>query len=331
MKIAINGFGRIGRAVFKILLDKTNVEIVAVNDLVDNQTLAHLLKYDSIYGIYEKNVSANDKYLIVDGKEILALTEADPEKLPWQELGVDVVLECTGFFTKKEGAEKHLKAGAKKVLLSAPGKSDDIKTFVWGCNQQDYNKENDHIISNGSCTTNCLAPIVKVLNENFGIVKSLATTVHSYTADQNLVDAPHKDLRRARAAAMSMIPTTTGAAKAVVKVVSGMDGRIDALAIRVPTADVSVVDYVAQVTKPVTIEEVNQALEKAADKELKGILSVNHQPLVSIDFIKNPYSSIVDAEFTNVQGENLVKVLAWYDNEWGYANRLAEMAEFITR
>ena len=333
LKIAINGFGRIGRATFKNLLDDLDVEIVAINDLTSPKILSHLLKYDSVYGIYEKEVKGIEEgengFLIVDGKKFQVFAEKDPEKLPWEELGIDVVLECTGFFTNREGAEKHLKAGVKKVIISAPPKSEDIKVFVLGCNENEYDPKKDNIISNGSCTTNCLAPVAKVLNDNFSIVKSLATTIHSYTSTQKIVDSPAKDLRRARAAAINIVPTTTGAAKAVVKVLPELMGRLDAVAVRVPTPVVSIVDFVALVTRPVTTEEVNEAFKKVSKEKMRGILAVSDKPLVSTDYQKNPYSAIVDSELTMVQGKNLIKVLAWYDNEWGYACRLAEMAKYI--
>lgn len=331
IKIAINGFGRIGRPTFKILLEKhPNVEVVVINDLAENESLAHLLKYDSSYGIYNKEVSANKDSIIVDGKEFRCLSEKDPENLPWQEMGVDVVLECTGFFTKKEAAQKHLKAGAKKVIISAPSKSADVVHFVPGVNGDIYDSEAHHIVSLASCTTNCLAPVAKVLNDNFGIETGMITTTHSYTGSQNLLDGPHKDLRRGRSAALSLVLTTTGAAIATTKVIPELEGKIDGRAIRVPTPVGSIVDFVAKTEKETDVESVNNALRKASqEKPLKGILSVSDESLVSVDYIGNPFSSIVDSEFTMVLNNNLVKIFAWYDNEFGYSSRLAEFAEFV--
>jgi len=329
-KIAINGFGRIGRPVLRKILDKhPDLEIVAINDLTDNATLAHLLKYDSSYGIYDKTVEATDSVLVIGGKEIQSLTECDPTKLPWKELEVDIVLECSGCFANLEGAQKHLEAGAKRVIISAPCKGGDVPHFVLGVNENKYKGE--EIVSMASCTTNCLAPIAKVLNDNFEIESGLMTTIHSYTNDQRLLDAPHKDLRRARTAAVSMIPTTTGAAIAVTKTIPELVGKIDGLAIRVPTPAVSLVDFVVKVKKEVDIQKVNEALIDSAKKELKNILAVEEKPLVSIDFKGNSYSSIVDLASTMVQNGNLIKVLSWYDNEWGYACRLAEFAEYISK
>lgn len=333
-KIVINGFGRIGRQTFQVAFERPELEIVAINDLTDNETLAHLLKYDSVYGHYEKPVKATEKSLIIDGKEIKASAEPDPEELPWKDLGIDIVLECTGFFTEKEKAEKHLKAGAKKVIISAPSKSEDVPTFVLGVNEKKYNSEKDHIISNTSCTTNAFAPVVKVLNDEFGIVKGLMTTIHSYTSTQNLVDGPPRgkpDLRRARAAAVNFLPTTTGSAKDTVKVIPELEGRLDAIAVRVPTPCVSLVDFTAHLTKPTTVGEVAEVFKKAAQGDLKGILAVTEEPLVSIDFRKNTHSAIVDLPSLRVIGDNLVKVLAWYDNEWGYAERLVDMAEYVAK
>ena len=319
IKIAINGFGRIGRPVFRRILDKhPDLEVKAINDLTDAKTLAHLLKYDSVYGKYEKTL-ATDK----------VLAEKDPSKLPWREMGIDVVLECTGLFTNFEGAKKHLEAGAKKVIISAPSKSPEVAHFVLGVNQEKYNQEKDEIVSMGSCTTNCLAPVAKVLNDNFSIETGLMTTIHSYTNDQRLLDLPHKDLRRARSAALSMVPTTTGAVIAVAKTIPELKGKIHGLAIRVPTPVVSLIDFVAKVKKDTTVEEVNQAFEKAAQEELKDILAFENTPLVSVDYRGNPASAIVDSLSTIVQGRNLIKILAWYDNEWGYACRLAEFAEYV--
>ncbi len=326
-KIAINGFGRIGRPVFRRILEKhPDLEIVAVNDLTDNKTLAHLLKYDSLYGIYDKEVKATDSALIVDGKEIQSLTEKNPAKLPWKD--IDIVLECTGYFTDLEGAQKHIQAGAKKVIISALSKSPEVSHFVLGVNQEKYVSEKDNVVAMCSCTTNCLAPVAKVLHDSFEIEVGLLTTVHSYTTDQKLHDSPHKDLRRARAVASSMIPTNTGAATAVVKVIPELEGKLDGLAIRVPTPTVSLVDFVVNVKKEVDVEKVNNAFIESAKKNLKNILAVEKEPLVSVDFKGNSYSAIVDSASTMVQG-NLVKVLAWYDNEWGYACRLAEFAGYI--
>jgi glyceraldehyde 3-phosphate dehydrogenase len=332
VKIAINGFGRIGRPVLKILLEKKDLEVVAINDLTEVKTLAHLLKYDSSYGIYNHEVNYNGEGLEIDGKKIKVFAEKEPSKLPWKDSGVDIVIECTGFFTEVEGATKHLQAGAKKVILSAPSKSKEIKTFVLGVNEEEYNPETDHIISNASCTTNCLAPVVKVLNDAFTIEKGLMTTVHSYTNDQRLLDLPHEDPRRARAAALNIIPTTTGAAKTVAKVIPELAGKLDGLAFRVPTATVSIVDFVCEVKKSTDKEEVNRLFITAAKSgPLKGILGLSNEELVSMDYKGNPYSSIVDLPLTNVLGGNLVKVVAWYDNEWGYAMRLAEITELVAK
>jgi len=329
-KIAINGFGRIGRPALKIALENPNLEIVAVNDLTDTKTLAHLLKYDSNYGTYEKEVSYDEEHIIVNNKKIKVFAQKDPELLPWKDLGVDVVLECTGFFRDKEGAEKHLKAGAKKVIISAPAKSEEINTFVLGVNEEKYNSEKDDIISNASCTTNCLAPVVKILNDNLGIEKGFMTTVHSYTNDQKILDLPHKDLRRGRAAAMSIIPTTTGAAKAVIKTIPELKGKLDGMAMRVPTPTVSIIDFVTMVKKSTSVDEVNNLFKKAAENNLKNILAVSEEELVSMDFKGNKFSSIVDLPLTMIN-ENLVKVCAWYDNEYGYTCRLVEMGEFVGR
>jgi glyceraldehyde 3-phosphate dehydrogenase len=327
-KIAINGFGRIGRPALKIALENPNLEVVAVNDLTDTKTLAHLLQYDSNYGKYEKEVGYDDEHIIVNGKKIKVYSQKDPEILPWKDLGVDVVLECTGFFTTEEGSSKHLKAGAKKVVISAPCKGGNIKILILGVNESDYDSEKDHIVSNGSCTTNCLAPIVKTLNDNIGIEKGFMTTVHSYTNDQRILDLPHKDLRRARAAALSIIPTTTGAAVAVTKAIPKLEGNLDGMAMRVPTSTVSIIDLTAITKKNTTVEEVNDLFRKASKENMKGILAVSEEPLVSVDYKRNPLSAVVDLPLTKVNG-NLVKVLAWYDNEFGYTNRLVEMAEFV--
>lgn len=327
IKVGINGFGRIGRNTLRYA-SENGLDIVAVNDLTDAKTLAHLLKYDSVHGVFQKEVAEKDGSIYVDGKEIKVFAERDPENLPWKDLGVDVVLECTGIFTDREGAEKHIKAGAKKVLISAPAKNEDI-TIVLGVNEDKYIAEEHHIISNASCTTNCLAPVAKVILENFGIKKGLMTTVHSYTNDQKILDLPHKDLRRARAAAESIIPTTTGAAKAVSLVLPELKGKLNGFAMRVPTPNVSIVDLVCELEKNATADEVNQALKRAAENELKGILDYNELPLVSIDYNGNPNSSIVDGLSTMTIGDNMVKVLSWYDNEWGYSCRLADLAIFV--
>lgn len=328
IRVAINGFGRIGRQFFAIAQDHPNLDVVAVNDLTDPATLAHLYKYDSVYGVHPGKVSAGKDFIQVDGQKIKIFAEKDPTALPWKKLGIDVVVESTGVFTDLEGASAHIKAGAKKVIISAPCKG-EVPTFVIGCNEKKYNPKTDHVISMASCTTNAMAPIAKVLNDKFKILKGTMTTCHSYTNDQRLLDLPHKDLRRARAAALSMIPTTTGAAKAVEKVIPDLKGKLNGLAIRVPTPIVSLLDFSLVVGKNVTVEEVNNALRAAAAKDLKNILMVSDEPLVSVDYKKTNFSSIVDAELTMVVGENLIKVIAWYDNEWGYSTRLVEFAEMV--
>ncbi|RLI90837.1 MAG: type I glyceraldehyde-3-phosphate dehydrogenase, partial [Candidatus Altiarchaeales archaeon] len=312
VKIAINGFGRIGRCVFKAAINDKDIDFVAINDLTDAKTLAHLLKYDSVHGKIDVEVEAKKDAIIVDGEEIGILSERDPRNLPWNELGIDIVMECTGRFRDRESAEKHLSAGAKKVIISAPAKNPDI-TIVMGVNHEKYCPERHNIISNASCTTNCLAPVAKVLLENFGIKKGFMTTVHSYTTDQRLLDLPHKDLRRARAASLSMIPTTTGAAVATSLVLPELEGKLDGIAIRVPTPNVSLVDLVVETEKDTTIEEVNSNF-KNAEREMKGILKCSEEPLVSVDYNGSTYSAIVDLLSTNVIQGNLVKVLAWYDN-----------------
>jgi glyceraldehyde 3-phosphate dehydrogenase len=329
-KIAINGFGRIGRNTLKIILgNEMNLDIVAINDLTDAKTLAHLFQYDTAYGIFEEEVKVGKDSLIIGDKTIKLFSEKDPANLPWKDLGVDIVLECTGIFTNREGAGKHIDAGAKKVIISAPAKSDDIPSFILGINEDKYKGE--AIFDMGSCTTNCLAPVVKVLEEEFGIVKGFMTTVHSYTNDQRILDFPHKDLRRARSAAVNIIPTTTGAAKAIGKVIPAMKGKLDGIALRVPTPVVSVVDLICELKKKTTIDEVNNIFIKRANKkEFKGILSVEEAPLVSSDYIGNYFSSTVDLPLTMVNG-NMVKIVAWYDNEWGYSTRLAEIAEFASK
>lgn len=329
-RIAINGFGRIGRAAFKIALEKSDVEIVAINDLTEANVLAHLLAHDTAYGTYAKKVSAGEKKLIVDGKEYPVFAEPDPLKLPWKEYNVDVVLECTGRFTDKDASAQHLTAGAKRVVLSAPSKGDDgsVPTFLIGVNADGYATET--VISNASCTTNSLAPVAKVIHDRFGIDKALMSTIHSYTADQSLQDGPHKDLRRARAAAQNIVPTTTGAAIAVTQVMPELAGRFDGLSFRVPTIVVSLTDFTFVLKKKTTVEEINEALiEASRNPRYAHVLAVIDEPLVSSDFIGNPHSSIVDLSLTKVIDGDLVKVVAWYDNEWGYSNRLVEMAALV--
>ena len=330
IRAAINGFGRIGRNVLRSAKQsgRTDVDFVAVNDLTDAKTLAHLLRYDSVHGRYPGTVEVSDDGLVVDGDEIRVLSERDPAKLPWDELGVDIVIESTGIFRDRDGASKHLQAGAKKVIISAPAKNEDI-TVVLGVNQDAYDPDNHHIISNASCTTNCLAPVVKVLTDAFGFRHGLMTTIHAYTNDQRILDLPHKDLRRARAAAMSMIPTTTGAAKATGLVLPEVDGRIDGMAIRVPTPDVSLVDLVAHVERDVTEDEVLDAMRAAASGPMEGILGVSEEPLVSIDYTGDPRSSVVDALSTAVMDGRMVKVLSWYDNEWGYSCRVVDLVKYV--
>lgn len=331
MNIAINGFGRIGRATFKALLEKNNpqLKIVAINDLTDTATLAYLLKYDSCYGKYAESVDFTKDSLVVAGKKYKILAEKEPEKLPWKNLSIDIVLECTGRFRSKEDAGLHLKAGAKKVILSAPAKGKGINTFVLGVNENKI-KKTDKIISNASCTTNCLAPVTEVIRQNFGIKKAMMTTVHSYTADQNLVDGPHKDLRRARGAALNIIPTSTGAAAAIAETIPSLKGKFDGLSLRVPTPVGSICDIVYVTNKKTDEKKINQVLIKASKSAgLKGIIETSEEPLVSTDIIGNPASAIVDLALTKVIGGDLVKVVAWYDNEWGYSCRLADLCEYI--
>jgi len=328
VRVAINGFGRIGRNFFRAAAGRHEIEVVAVNDLTSPQALAHLLKYDSVHGSLPGEVTAGEKGIVVGGREVAVLAEADPAALPWAGLGVDIVVESTGRFTARDGAAKHLAAGAKKVVISAPARDEDI-TIVMGVNEERYRPEEHHIVSNASCTTNCLAPLARVLHGEFGIVRGMMTTVHSYTNDQRILDLPHKDLRRARAGALSIIPTTTGAARAVARVLPELEGRLNGMAVRVPTPNVSVVDLVAELSRPVTVEEVNGALERAAAGPLKGIMEYCPLPLVSRDFNGNPHSCIVDALSTMVVGESLVKVVAWYDNEWGYSSRLADLVCYM--
>lgn len=330
IKIGINGFGRIGRNVYRAAFQDPEIEIIAINDITDAKTLAHLLKYDSVLGTLTADVKHTENTLVVDEKSIKVFTERDPGNLPWKDMDVSIVIESTGLFRKRSDALKHLEqGGAQKVIISAPASDPDI-TLVLGVNQDTYDPVRHRILSNASCTTNCLAPAAKVLHDSFGIEKAFMTTIHAYTGDQRLLDAPHKDLRRARAAALSQIPTTTGAAKAVGLVIPELKGKIDGIAIRVPTANVSLVDLVALLKKNVTADEVNQAFKVASQDNLKGILDYSEVPLVSVDFMANPHSSIIDAEYTRITDDNLVKVLAWYDNEWGYSCRLVDLIKFIS-
>ncbi|MBI4149833.1 type I glyceraldehyde-3-phosphate dehydrogenase [Candidatus Woesearchaeota archaeon] len=328
IRVAINGFGRIGRQVLQAGINDPDIEWVAVNDLTDAPTLAHLLKYDSVHKRVNAHIEAKNGNIVVDGKVIKVLAEKDPEKLPWKDLKIDVVAECSGFFTDRDGASKHLKAGAKKVLISAPAKNPDL-TVVKGVNEHTYNKAKHHIVSNASCTTNCLAPLVKVLHDNFGLKRGFMVTAHSYTADQRLVDAPHKDLRRARSAAVSIIPTSTGAARTVAKTIPELEGKLDGYALRVPTPCGSLVSFTAELGKSTTKEEINSLFKNVANYHLKGVLQYNEEPLVSVDIIDNPYSVIFDAEYTNVIGGNFVHVVGWYDNEWGYSCRMVDMLKHV--
>lgn len=330
VKIGINGFGRIGRLVFRAGEKRPEMEIVAINDLMDAKTNAHLLKYDSIHGTYERDVKAGDGYIDVGGRTIKVFAEKDPAKLPWGDLGVDIVIESTGVFRSKEKASAHLAGGAEKVVITAPGKNEDI-TIVMGVNEKKYDPANHHIISNASCTTNCLAPVAKVLMDSFGIRRGLMTTVHSYTNDQRILDLAHSDLRRARAACMSMIPTTTGAASAVALVLPELKGKLNGFSMRVPTPNVSVVDFVAELEKTATAEDVNSALRAAAEGPLSGILAYTQEELVSHDFNHDPHSAIVDGLCTMVIGGDMAKVIAWYDNEWGYSNRVVDLASYIAK
>ena len=329
-RVAINGFGRIGRCFLRASKGYQEFEVVAINDLTDAKTLAHLLKYDSVHGIFAADIKTGEESIKVDGKEIKILAMTEPEKLPWKDLGVDIVIESTGRFTDKPSASKHLNAGAKWVIISAPAKEPDM-TVCMGVNEETLDPKNHRIISNASCTTNCLAPVAKVIHNEFKIIKGLMTTIHSYTNDQRILDLPHKDLRRARAAAMNMIPTTTGAAKAVGLVLPDLKGKLNGLAIRVPTPNVSVVDLVAEVSKEVTVGEVNGALKKAAEGPMKGILQYSEEPLVSIDLNGNNHSAIVDSKLTMVLEGRMVKVLAWYDNEWGYSSRIRDLVLYLIK
>ncbi|PWA05461.1 type I glyceraldehyde-3-phosphate dehydrogenase [Pueribacillus theae] len=327
-KIAINGFGRIGRMVFRKAITRDDLEVVAVNASYPAETLAHLIKYDSVHGTFEGDVEAGENMLIINGKQVKLLSNRDPKQLPWKELGIDIVIEATGKFKSKETAGYHIEAGAKKVLITAPGKDEDI-TIVMGVNEEAYKDDKHNIISNASCTTNCLAPVAKAIDDAFGIESGLMTTVHSYTNDQKNIDNPHKDLRRARACAMSIIPTSTGAAKALSKVLPQLEGKMNGMALRVPTPNVSLVDLVVDVKTPVTVESVNRVLKDASEGELHGILGYTDEPLVSTDFNGNENSSIIDGLSTMVMGDNKIKILAWYDNEWGYSCRVVDLAAHI--
>lgn len=331
IKIGINGFGRIGRLVYRAGMNNSNLEFVAVNDVTDAKTLAHLLKYDSVHGVLDSKIKAEGNNILVDGKKMEVFSEKDPSSLPWKKLGVDFVVESTGKFRTAADAKKHIHAGAKKVLISAPAKgSDPVPAIILGVNQDKYDPKAE-VLTIGSCTTNCLAPVAKVLNDNFGIVRGFMTTVHAYTADQNLLDGPHKDLRRARAAAVAIIPTTTGAAKALALVLPELKGKLDGVALRVPVTTGSIVDLTCELSKEVTVQAINDAMKKAASGEMKGILQYTEDPIVSADVIHNPYSSIFDALSTMVMGKNLVKIFSWYDNEWGFSCRMVEMLELMAK
>ncbi|MGP4073208.1 type I glyceraldehyde-3-phosphate dehydrogenase [Piscibacillus sp. B03] len=330
VKVGINGFGRIGRRVFRAALNNSEVEVVAVNDLTDANMLAHLLKYDSVHGELDVDIEAKEGAILVDGKEVRVLSERDPANLPWGDFGVEVVIESTGLFRKREDAQKHIDAGAKKVIISAPAQDEDL-TIVMGVNDDKYDKDSHHIVSNASCTTNCLAPVAKVLSDKFGLKRGIMTTVHSYTNDQQILDLPHKDYRRARAAAENIIPTTTGAAEAVAKVLPEVNGKLTGMAMRVPTPNVSIVDLVAELDKNVTVDELNAALKESAENELKGILDYTDLPLVSSDYNGSPYSSIVDGDSTLVIEDNMVKVVSWYDNESGYSTRCVDLAAYMAK
>ncbi|MDX1766277.1 MAG: type I glyceraldehyde-3-phosphate dehydrogenase [Candidatus Saccharimonadales bacterium] len=332
-RVAINGFGRIGRSVFKVLFDRTDVEVVALNDLTDNETLAHLLRYDSNYGSYKHEVESSDDGIKVDGRNIKILSEKDPSKLPWESMKVDVVVECTGIFRSPKQARMHVQAGAKKVVISAPASgddADDAHTVVIGVNEDTLENHRGDILSNASCTTNCISPVAAVIHSNFGIEKVMMTTIHAYTADQNLQDGPHKDLRRSRAAALNIVPTSTGATKAVGRVIRELEGTFEGMAVRVPVPTGSLSDFTMLLKKDVTVEEVNKALTDAADQPYyQGVLTVTNDPIVSADIVGDSHSAIVDLSLTKVTGGNLLKVVAWYDNEWGYSNRLAELVADI--
>lgn len=328
IKVAINGFGRIGRNLVRSAIENPDIDILAINDLTDPKTLAHLLRYDSVQGIFNAKIDVQDNYIILNGKRIRVLAEKDPQALPWKELGIQIALESTGKFVTRDGAQRHINAGAGRVIISAPATDPDI-TLAIGVNEGDFNPEKDRIISNASCTTNCLAPIAKVINDNFGIKRGFMTTIHSYTNDQRLLDLPHKDLRRARAAALSMIPTSTGAAKAVGLVLPALKGRLDAIAIRVPTPNVSLIDLVVELERDATSKEINEAVKKAAGSTLKGIVEYSEEPLVSIDMNGNPHSAIFDSALTMMLEKRMVKVIAWYDNEWGYSCRINDLIRYI--
>ena len=328
VKLAINGFGRIGRLVLREAFATEDMEVVAINDLTDAAMLAHLLKYDSVHGIFDAEVESDKSSITINGKKINVYQEKDPANLPWKELGVDVVVDCTGIFRSTEGLQAHIDAGAKKVILSAPAQG-EMTTLVMGVNEETYDAANDHIVSNASCTTNCLAPVVKVLNDSFGIKRGLMTTIHSYTNDQKLLDLPHSDYRRARAAGVSMIPTSTGAASAVTKVIPELKGKLDGMAVRVPTPNVSLVDFVAELDKDATVEDVNAAFKTASEGELKGLLFFSELPLVSVDYNGNTASSTVDGLSTMVMEDNMVKVISWYDNESGYSARCIDLARYM--
>ena len=328
VKVGINGFGRIGRNIFRTSLGDPDIDFVAVNDLTDTRTLAHLLKYDSVLGNLDHKITSTENGISVEGEEFRVFSQRDPAAIDWESVGAEIVIESTGIFTKAEVAKKHLHGSVKKVIISAPAKNEDI-TIVLGVNEESYNPAAHHIISNASCTTNCLAPVAKVVHEKFGIKSAQMTTIHSYTNDQQLLDLPHKDLRRARAAALSMIPTSTGAAKAVALVLPELKGKFDGISVRVPTPNVSLVDVVMSLEKETTAEEVNRAFKDAANEELRGILDFSEEPLVSVDYKRNPNSSIVDAEYTKVIGGTMLKVLSWYDNEWGYSCRVRDLIKYI--
>ncbi len=328
IRVAINGFGRIGRQVFQAGHNDNEIEFVAINDLTDTKTLAHLLKYDSVHGKFKGKIEFTDNSLIIDGKEIRVFSERDPLNLPWKDLVVDVVVESTGFFREREAAYKHITAGARKVLISAPAKNPDF-TVVKGVNEHLYDKENHNIISNASCTTNCLAPMVKVLNDNFGVIRGFMNTVHAFTSDQRIVDAPHKDLRRARNAHVSIIPTTTGAAVAVAEVIPELKGKLDGTSMRVPVPDGSIVDFICEVKKPTSVREINELFRSVSETHLKGVLEYSEEPIVSVDIINNPHSVIFDSLMTNVIDETFVKVTGWYDNEWGYSHRIIDVIKIL--
>lgn len=331
LKVAINGFGRIGRNFLRASLGNRDFRVIAVNDIADSKTMAHLFKYDSVYGRFKGRIEAGENFISVDGNKILMFSERDPAKLPWGRLGIDVVIESTGIFRKKEQAEVHLKAGAKKVVLSAPPKGDKpVKQIVLGVNESEYDPKKDDVVSNASCTTNCLAPVAKVLDQKFGIVKGFMTTIHAYTSDQRLLDAPHKDWRRGRSAATSIVPTSTGAAKALGEVMPKLKGRITGSAMRVPVADGSIVDLVVELRRKASVEEINKAFKNAAEGKMKEILQYHDEPIVSLDIIGNPHSAIFDSLLTNIEGD-LIEIFAWYDNEWGYSKRLVDLVSFIKK